>query len=731
MPSRVRLRDVWLVDWDSTVAANLELTRGGYYSHAHADVSDDVDSYLVRWGAATEADPNQIELTSAKGVLRLFNRDNRYDPEAGHQDIEKRLLRKPHLCVLLSVDDTRIAGPFEGFLTTGTETDGLRTNLNRPSGGWPDGTAFGIDGVDYPVDTNFLWRQQSTRFGTTPVIPLAWLQASRAGVKVENVTTGRVTYMPFRQSTVARTLEAPFGWQTSTRTGVFRYISPRNTASNRAAAQWDTQPGKAGDYVRVTFVRRCHVAWEGVAINGLGTQLTRQRFVDFELVSRGYRWFQEEKRAFEINASRSPLAGTHGRLLQTVDPRKEDGSLVTKIGQPPAVSGYDQDKTLTDSIYDANLSRLIEDTRGQTDGLGIGFQRFPDTVSVEGREVNATGTTNVGFLNACARYACGWAVENRLGRVGILAWAAALEAPSEFDFDSSFKIRQSDAFMEYRHGYIRNYAEPKAKFIETQTAEEAFNWIVDLSVLRAGNTTYEWNVDRTKYPYGIVWDTRPVRQTLLRNSGEGHVTLSTVYDLQDNKVVIGLEPSAFSGSPGFIDAGYTVSVWVQPRKLVTRVPTQLLPNGRVDPSSDGAIKESVESIPDFGVRRLIVPPWYPLDGSAWTHLTDFVNRLATPLRYFRLTFPRTHTDAGKLAEIDALDAGSIFDIDFIDPVNPLSHAPVRAKVLIVGCRLEHQKLAGRTPFKTVYGITLEVGNVTAARWSHGDTWSGSEEDYWG
>ena len=720
MPPRTRLRDVWLVDWTSTVGVNLELERGGYYSHGHADVSDDVDSYLVRWGAATEADPNEIELTSAKGVLRLYNRDNRYDPESGNPDIAKRLLRKPHLAVLLSVDDTIIAGPFEGFLTTGTERDGLRTNLNRPSGGWPDGTAFEIDGVDYPVDTNFLWRQQSMRFGTTPTIPLAWLQSSRTGVKVENLTTGRTTYMPFRQSTVARTLEAPFGWSTNTRTNVFRYISPRGSS-----AIWDTQPGKAGDYVRVSFVRRVHIGWEGVAINGLGTQLTRQRFVDFELVSRGYRWFREEKRSFEIPTYASDLAE---RLIAVVDPRKADGSLVTKIGQPSAQSGYDRGKTLTDGVYDPNTpsTRLIA-------GQKIGFQRFPDTVDIEGRQVNATGTTNVGFLNACARYCNGWAVENRLGRVGILAWAAALAQDAEFDFDSSFKIRQSDAFMEYRHGYIRNFAEPKAKAIHTPAAAtQLYSFVVDLGgFTRPQNRWREFNLSDSsrRVPYGVDWGASPVASAVNPGAAAGHARLRTVTTVvSPTKLAIELIPVDSNGNtlnvndPGFVSAAYTITVSAKVREVIVITPPE------------GAVEESVESVPDFGRRRLLVPPWYPLqqaDDNPWTHLTDFVNRLATPLRYFRLTFPRTHADAGKLAEIDSLDAGSIFDINFIDRVNPLGQTPVRAKVLIVGVQLEHQKLAGRTPFKTVYGITLEVGNVTAARWSAGDTWSGAAKDYWG
>lgn len=718
MPARTRLKDVWVMDWDSSVGTNLELTRGGYYAHPHADVSADVDSYLVRWGTATEADPNQIELTSAKGVLRLYNRDNRYDPESGNPDIGKSALRKPHLVVLLSVDDTPIAGPFEGVVSTGSERDGLRTNLNRPSGHtvWPSPAApFRIDGVDYPVDTNFLWRQQSFRFGTTPVVPLVWLGASRAGVKVENLTTGRTTYMPFRYSTVARTLTAPFGWQTNTRTNVFRYISPRGTA-----AVWDTQPGKAGDYVRVTFVRRVHVAWEGVAINGLGTQLTRQSFVDFELVSRGYRWFREEKQAFEITQYSDALSS---RLRRTIDPRKEDGS-------PAAAAGadYDQNRTLTDGIYDPNLSRLIA---GQT----IGFQRFPDTVDIEGRQVNATGTTNLGFLNACARYANGWAVENRLGKVGILAWAAALAADSEHDFNSSFKIRQEDAYMEFRHGYIRNYAEPKAKAIHTPAAAtQLYSFVVDLGgFTRPQNRWREFNLSDSsvRVPYGVEWPAQPVSSTVTpataSRAGRAHLRTQTAV-VSPTKLAIELIPVDSQGNtlnvndPSFVSAAYTITVSAKVREVIVITPPE------------GAVRESVESIPDFGVRRLMVPPWYPLrqaDENPWTHLTDFVNRLATPLRYFRLTFPRTHADAGKLAEIDSLDAGSIFDIDFVDPVNPLAQTPVRAKVLIVGVRLEHQRLAGRTPFKTVYGITLEVGNVTAARWSHGDTWSGAEKDYWG
>ena len=176
-----------------------------------------------------------------------------------------------------------------------------------------------------------------------------------------------------------------------------------------------------------------------------------------------------------------------------------------------------------------------------------------------------------------------------------------------------------------------------------------------------------------------------------------------------------MSPREFMGETGFVDGRYTVKIQGHKRTI----------SGRIRPPG-GTIDESVHSIPDFGVLEMSMPPWFPIDGSAWDEVVDFINRLGAELEYFRLTMPRQHVDEDKLHEIEDIDAGDIITIEFINSDNNA----VKNKVLITGCM--YHKQFNKAQMKTIYGITLKQGNVTAARWSAGDTWGpGQEIDRWG
>ena len=89
MGSYLRPDDRWLIDW-----------ADDDFAHPYADVTGDYHSYYVRYGADTESNPSQIQLTKAQGILRLDDTNNRYDPGSINTDIDTSALRRPHTCRL-------------------------------------------------------------------------------------------------------------------------------------------------------------------------------------------------------------------------------------------------------------------------------------------------------------------------------------------------------------------------------------------------------------------------------------------------------------------------------------------------------------------------------------------------------------------------------------------------------------------------------------------------------
>ena len=85
MPSYLRPEEHWLIDW-----------ADDDFAHPFADVSGDLHSHYVRYGADTESSARDILLSRAQGRLRLDDSDNRYDPGSINTDISSSDLRRPH-----------------------------------------------------------------------------------------------------------------------------------------------------------------------------------------------------------------------------------------------------------------------------------------------------------------------------------------------------------------------------------------------------------------------------------------------------------------------------------------------------------------------------------------------------------------------------------------------------------------------------------------------------------
>ena len=114
MASYIRPDDRWWIDWNGN----------GLYDHPFSDVTDDYDSYQIRYGADTESNPAEIKLTQAHGRLRLNDTHNRYDPGSVNDDISTRLLRLPRACKLESDGEILWKGravPTTGRKLTATE----------------------------------------------------------------------------------------------------------------------------------------------------------------------------------------------------------------------------------------------------------------------------------------------------------------------------------------------------------------------------------------------------------------------------------------------------------------------------------------------------------------------------------------------------------------------------------------------------------------------------------
>ena len=82
-----RPADTIEVDWDDA----------GDYSHAAADVTDDRDSYEVRYGLDAELDDWYLLYASASGAMRLFSRDRKYDASNPGPALTAAQLQTPHL----------------------------------------------------------------------------------------------------------------------------------------------------------------------------------------------------------------------------------------------------------------------------------------------------------------------------------------------------------------------------------------------------------------------------------------------------------------------------------------------------------------------------------------------------------------------------------------------------------------------------------------------------------
>ena len=106
-----------------------------------------------------------------------------------------------------------------------------------------------------------------------------------------------------------------------------------------------------------------------------------------------------------------------------------------------------------------------------------------------------------------------------------------------------------------------------------------------------------------------------------------------------------------------------------------------------------------------------MPTWYPDRAQEFAICAEWVNRLGNPLRYVRLVLGRYHKDETMLGRIADLDPGQIIlltlrDVDGVD---------LLVKMIILA--VQYEKGLDQSPTKTIYGFTVEEGDVRLYNWT--------------
>ena len=638
MPSYLRPVDHWFIDWDDDG-----------YMHEHSDVTQNYDSYRLRYGADTESNPSDIRLTQGDGILRLDDTRNRYDPGSINNDISTSALRRPHACKMESWQYV----PFFDMTITPTNArvnyayhrshDPVRGHI--PSG--QNTNLFTLPGTterydlftmtrDNPGDPNLETLEINTgggRAGSVNELP-AYLEG--LGWDWYMIVNG--FYIPSSAS-----VNPPSGREFEI---LFKDVSGMtydNVWTAGVPFRWQM------------FVQRKSVLWEGIAVPTTGRSQVASDYADFDLESKYWKEYRKTRNA-------------------------EGGNAISKVGG--TLTSFITEKANT-SLYDAAKSRL--------NVVNIGRANY------EG--------TEIGFLNECATYACGWAIETRNGKVGISSWEAALVVEPTVTIDASWKPKIKGHLFEQRPKYVKNYAKPEALGLVTGLLEELKTFRVNTSSLTI-NRSQDWE-DKEGDTLSIDWPSRPaIVAQIDATPGETPSTLNIQSQVSEAnksiKVLLSVTP--LPSDPAFVAGTFTIKI-VGARRQVQVVKTQTL--------------EETESIADFGQVELKFPRWFANDAPSFEHANRWIDRLGTPLRYVKLDIPRWNKSQEAIDQIEELDCGDVVYVVLRD----VDKIPIRVKAVILGIQLS--RVRDRTPSKTVYAITLEEGRVVSSRWRDaGSTESG-------
>ena len=661
MAGFLRPDDRWLIDWLDT----------GLYDHPHSDVTPYYHSYIIRYGSDTESNPAEVQLTKAQGVLRLEDSENRFDPGSTHTDLSRRALRQPHRCKLESqftraLFDMNVSPPTR--LTDGysyrSDSDPDEGSATRPKGLFPW--------------QNINWELVSIRYDNFQLVLHISPEQPGSGDDI-------LTRLNASDPDWYITIEFPSLPTVPVRTilGSTFTLTPGVARQDRIQSHFAFSPfrARAGIDFRLRLVANMkQIMWEGVAVPTTGRRLVAEDFADFDLESR---WNDLYRDPITVPTT---VGGTLNAFLD--------------IGMPTQW----RDSTLDERMNPMEIGRA----------------------DYEG--------TNQGFVNVAARYAGGWAYETRYGKIGIASWQVANASVDTADhIDRRWRPRRDGHLFEHRPKYVKNYAEPKALGVVTDHVTKLLTRQFTNTQFRRVQAPFPPAAIPIRYgpgaPHhdnpevvGIVWppatpppdtsatfdklpDPGPDRGVWTFNLQRGTEGLNNA--AKTGQWILTVRAASVETEISQRDYTFEVIIWGRPQyiNVVRGV-------GEQDGTSvDGTPKVNTPSITDYGELRLDVPTWYPDRAQEFAICAEWVNRLGNPLRYVRLVLGRYHKDETMLGRIADLDTGQIIlltlrDVDGVD---------LLVKMIILA--VQYEKGLDQSPTKTIYGFTVEEGDVQIYRWT--------------
>ena len=312
--------------------------------------------------------------------------------------------------------------------------------------------------------------------------------------------------------------------------------------------------------------------------------------------------------------------------------------------------------------------------------------------------------TTIGFINQAATYACAWPWENKSGKVGLTAYEKALSSASVTHITRRWNPRREGHLFEHRPRYVRNTATPQSIGEVTGFREILQEYRVNNYSLGTEGKEIIWS-DPDPTGIRMEWAAAPLTADKISGGTQAEVVQvnrqadpdgrSVKFQLKTaNKKFIGDNP-AFPNSSWGGDAEYNLRL-IGRRVTLQTVKTKSL--------------VETESLRNFGPQVLQFPTWFPNRDKEFNAADVFIKRLGTPLRYVRLVMSRWHKDRTIVDALEALDSGQIIDVTLLD----VDNIPTKVKLIVLAC--QYEKALNQTPTKTVYGITIEEGDVTSVRW---------------
>ena len=274
------------------------------------------------------------------------------------------------------------------------------------------------------------------------------------------------------------------------------------------------------------------------------------------------------------------------------------------------------------------------------------------------------------FLTNLAAYVGGYAMEDRLGALLFMPYTYAKITSPAVTIDQTLEIRASSLETYLRDGLVRNAIDMEAVGVTLGAEQDLASVPI---VLGAGTG-----------------------ETIFRASNLDQTALAVQWVSPSSNAIPGATIRSIGGNADGYAFGVTPS---------SAIDTTLTIRGRPWRQTTGR-EESIEvadSVDDFDIQQLDVPPWYTQDTFAFGQ--QWIMDLARETRYTFLQLPRWQTTAANNDAVDALEAGMLVDLVITTPQNE----PIAERALIAGAELSGGQ--GRVPVLGLHLISVEAASA--------------------